>query len=191
MGLGYTLFVKPLLVLTLALGAVTGIYFLPEYWPDHRMARYAILNDDAAALRRYLERRLDPNDRAQWRSWPRATVGRASSWSVGGQPDLGPADESLLGVALRDCKGVMAAMLVTAGADVNARGRDGGSVLWHAAACGHVAVVKAMLARGADVNARQPDGGTPLWERTNLGWRHRPLEAGAIRALEEAGALRP
>jgi hypothetical protein len=189
-GLGYTLFVKPVLTLVLALVVLSGLYFLPEYWPDHYMAADAIRRDDSAALAVYLSRGLNPNERSQWRSWPRRTIGRTVR-SGTTSPEMGRADEPLLVVAVSSCTVGPASLLVDAGADISARGRDGATPLWHAAACGNRALVEALLARGADVNAREPDGGTALWERTNLGWRHRPLDASVIRALELAGAARP
>ena len=190
MGLGYTLFVKPVLTLVAALAVLAGVYQLPEYWPDHYMAAEAIRRDDIAALALYVSRGLDPNERSQWRSWPRRTIGRAVP---GGRstPEMGAADEPLLSFALGSCALGPASLLIDAGADVAARGRDGATPLWHAAGCDNRVLVEALLARGADVNAQEPDGGTALWERTNLGWRRRPLDASVIRALELAGAARP
>ncbi|MGE0461481.1 MAG: ankyrin repeat domain-containing protein [Vicinamibacterales bacterium] len=190
MGYAYTLFVKPVLTLVAALAALSGVYLLPEYWPDHYMAAEAIRRDDSAALAVYLSRGLAPDDRTQWRSWPRRTVGRAVR-SGTTSPEMGSADEPLLSFALGTCLVGPASLLIDAGADVGARGRDGATPLWHAAGCGNAALVEALLARGADVNAREPDGGTALWERTNLGWRQRPLEPRVIQALERAGAARP
>lgn len=190
MGLGYTLFVKPVLTLVAALAVLSGVYLLPEYWPDHYMAAEAIRRDDSAALAVYLSRGLDPNDRTRWRSWPRRTMGRTVQ---GGRstPEMGAADEPLLSFALGTCSVGAASLLIDAGAEAGARGRDGVTPLWHAAGCGNKVLVEALLARGADVNAPEPDGGTALWERTNLGWRRRPLEAPVIQALEQAGAARP
>ena len=68
MGLAYTLFVKPILVLLLALVLLAGVWLLPEYWPDHQVASDAILRDNHEQLRLYLRRGLDPNDLSRWRS---------------------------------------------------------------------------------------------------------------------------
>lgn len=190
MGYAYTLFVKPVLVLVAAVVAVGGMYLLPEYWPDHYIAAEAIRRDDTAAVAVYLARGLDPGDRTQWRSWPSRTLGRTVRGGTT-SPDMGSADEPLLSFALGLCRIGPASLLLDAGADVGARGRDGATPLWHAAGCGNAVLVEALLARGADVNAREPDGGTALWERTNIGWRHRPLEARVIQVLEQAGAVRP
>lgn len=189
MGLGYTLFGKPLLLLLLVLGLALGIQLLPEYWPDRYVVGEAIRHDDLAAVGRYIARGLDPNDRSQWRSWPRRTFGR----TAGGRsmPELGPADESLLSFATVHCSTEAARLLVNAGADVTSRGRDGATPLYHASMCHDTGLVAALLARGADPNAPEPDGGTALWERTNLGWRRRPHDAAIVDALERAGARRP
>jgi hypothetical protein len=189
-GLGYTLFIKPVLTLAAAMAVLSGLHLLPEYWPDHYTAAEALRRDDLAGLALYLSRGLDPDERSQWRSWPKRTIGRTVR-SGTTSPDLGPADEPLLSFALGSCAVGAASLLIDAGADVGARGRDGATPLWHAAGCGNRVLVEALLARGADVNAREPDGATALWERTNHGWRHRPLEAGVIRALELAGAAHP
>jgi len=87
MGLGYTLFGKPLVVVGLVLAALSGLYLLPESWPDHASASDAILHNDSATLGRYLARGLS---RAQWRSFPRRTIGRTTGAGVGdSMPDLG------------------------------------------------------------------------------------------------------
>ena len=52
--------------------------------------------------------------------------------------------------------------LVGAGADVNARGEDGGSALAEAAYSGSLEIVAYLLSKGADVNPRNKRGMTPL-----------------------------
>ena len=55
------------------------------------------------------------------------------------------------------------ALLIAAGADVNAReGRDGATPLHAAALAGQPAVVEMLIAHGADVNAHNVGGFTPL-----------------------------
>jgi hypothetical protein len=192
MGLGYTLFGKPIGTLAAVFAALSGLYLLPEYWPDHAIAADAIRRDDGETLGRYLARGLDPDDRAQWRSYPRRTLGRATREGVGNDtPDLGGADEPLLAFAMGTCKTARAFQLVDAGADVAVRDRSGSSALQRAASCGDQALVAALLAKGADPNAEEPDGGTVLWEPTNLGWKRRPFDERSIAALERAGAARP
>lgn len=172
MGLGYTLFVKPIVTLAVAVVGLLGVYLLPDYWPDHAIASDAIRSDDAEALRRYLARGLDPEERAQWRSYLRRTMGRTTSVGVGGSlPAIGAAEESLLSYALGTCKTGPARQLVQAGADTSGRGRDGFTLVGLAAGCGDAELVEAMLAAGASVTAEEPDGGTVLWEPTNVGWR--------------------
>jgi hypothetical protein len=134
-GLGYTLFIKPVLTLAAALAVLLGLYLLPEYWPDHYIAAEAIRRDDTAALAVYLSRGLDPNERARWRSWPRRTVGRTVRGTT--SPEMGTADEPLLSFALGSCVVGSASLLIDAGGDVGARGRDGATALWHAAGCGN------------------------------------------------------
>jgi hypothetical protein len=192
MGLGYTLFGKPVLTLAAVLAALSGVYLLPEYWPDHALAAEAIRTGDDDRLARYLARGLDADDRSQWRSYLRRTLGRATREGVGSDtPALGPADEPLLVVALATCDTRAAAALVRAGASPRSVTRDGTSVLERAAGCDGADVVAMLLAAGADVNAASPDGGTVLWEPTNLGWRKRPYHARIGAALETAGATMP
>lgn len=193
MGLGYTLFVKPVLVFALALAGLSGMYLLPEYWPDYAIAREAILGNDTIALQRYLARGLDPEERAQWRSWFRRSFGRTTTAGVGDStPDLGAAGQSLLDYALSRCTTTQpAVLLVEAGADVTSRDFGGWTLLGRAAACDAVALTSAMLSRGADSNADEPDGGTVLWEPTNRGWQRRPFTPAIIEGLQRAGASRP
>lgn len=57
----------------------------------------------------------------------------------------------------------VARILLDAGADVNARGRDGGFTALHAAAQGgNVALAELLLERGADRDVSTDDGTTPL-----------------------------
>ena len=59
--------------------------------------------------------------------------------------------------------------LIGAGADVNARIRDGGTALMIASQNGHVTVVTALLAVGADVNAKANSGATALLRASQEG----------------------
>lgn len=190
MGLAYTLFVKPIVVLAAAIAVLTGIYLLPEYWPDHQIASDAMLRDDAGNLRVYLQRGLDPNDLARWRSGTRRMMGRVRRPAIG-TSDYRNAREPLLAEAIGKCKLEFAELLMAAGADVNARSANGFSVLSQAALCDQPSIVQAMLRRGANVQPAEPDGETVLWERGGQGWRRRPSHPEVVRLLEEAGARRP
>jgi hypothetical protein len=189
MGLG---FLKRLVKLGAVLSPFFAAYLVPEYWPDHAMASDAIVHHDTDRLRTLLARGLAPEDRSQWRSFLRRTLGRTTSVGVEDYPDLGPADESLLDYALGKCATSSALLLVDAGAKVAVRDKWGWTLLGRAASCRNETLTSAMLRRGADASASEPDGGTVLWEPTNLGWRQRPFGDDAVTAaLQHAGARRP
>jgi ankyrin repeat protein len=52
--------------------------------------------------------------------------------------------------------------LISAGADVNARAKDGGSAMLDGALKGDMGCVEALLAADADVNVKDSEGRTPL-----------------------------
>jgi len=192
MGLGYTLFGKPLVTLAAVLAVLSAVYLVPEYRPDHAIAAEAIRAGDDDRLARYLARGLHPDDRSQWRSYLRRTIGRATREGVGSDtPALGSAGEPLLVLALATCDLDAAAALARAGASATAVSGDGTSALERAAGCDGADLVAMLLAAGADANAASPDGGTVLWEPTTQGWRRRPFSAGIAEALEAAGGTMP
>ena len=51
---------------------------------------------------------------------------------------------------------------LAAGAEVNAKDKDGGTPLSYAAFEGHKEIAELLIDNGADVNARDAGGGTPL-----------------------------
>jgi len=65
-------------------------------------------------------------------------------------------------MALNQKRTAVAELLITKGADVNAKNKDGITPLHLAAAFGEKDVAEKLLARKAEVNARDNDGGTPL-----------------------------
>ena len=156
MGLGYTLFGKPLVVLASALVTLSGLYLLPEYWPDHAAATEAIRRNDTATLGRYLARGLSPDDRTQWRSYVRRTMGRTTSVGVG------PGGWTLLGRAASCGDAPLTAAMLARGADPNVDEPDGGTVLWEPTNLGWRprpfpdAAVAAMQARGGTRPSRAP-----------------------------------
>ena len=61
------------------------------------------------------------------------------------------------------------ALLLEAGAEVNARNRDGSTPLHSAAFLGQYEAAELLLENGADINIRNGDGGTPL-DATEVDW---------------------
>jgi len=72
--------------------------------------------------------------------------------------------------------------LLTQGADVNEKSKDGWTALTIAAMKGHVAIVRMLLAAGADVNAKSPSGKTALMLTATIG------HTATVQALLAAGA---
>ena len=60
-------------------------------------------------------------------------------------------------------------LLLDEGADINARDKNGQTVLMAASSEAHVDVVKLLLARGADINAKGEDGLTALTAASSQG----------------------
>ena len=56
----------------------------------------------------------------------------------------------------------IAELLITKGADVNAKDSQGWTLLQHAAINGHKEIAQLLIANGADVNAKDHNGETPL-----------------------------
>ena len=72
------------------------------------------------------------------------------------------------------------ALLLEAGADVNARNRDGGAPLHSAAFLGQYETAKLLLENGAEVNIRNGDGGTPS-DAAAVDWETTRFIAGMLR----------
>jgi ankyrin repeat protein len=90
--------------------------------------------------------------------------------------------QSHLMLAARDGKTDTVKALIEAGADVNAKDRQGKTALVVASEKGHLDSVKILLDNGADVNAKTKDGCTALMFAENIGHRE------VVRILKEAGA---
>ncbi|MDP2278894.1 MAG: ankyrin repeat domain-containing protein [Nitrospirota bacterium] len=73
-------------------------------------------------------------------------------------------------------------LLITRGADINARNKKGGTPLIMATVLGNIEVVKLLLAKGADVNAKTSEGYTALMLAEELG------NTSLVRLLKQAGA---
>lgn len=57
------------------------------------------------------------------------------------------------------------------GANIEAKGEDGGTALLHAAAAGKREIVDFLLKQGADIEVKHVDGGTVLTEFAGEGWQ--------------------
>ena len=72
------------------------------------------------------------------------------------------ATEKLLSVEYSDRMADYIRVLISEGADVNARSRSGWTPLMYAASNSNLEIVQLLLEKGADVNARNTAGWTPL-----------------------------
>jgi ankyrin repeat protein len=66
--------------------------------------------------------------------------------------------------------GVLILLCCEQGANIEAKGDDGGTALLHAAAAGKRPVVDYLLKQGADIDVKHVDGGTVLTEFAGEGW---------------------
>ena len=92
-------------------------------------------------------------------------------------------DSDLINAVLQADTATVSALLA-AGSDVNAKNRDGETVLILAAKYGYTDVVKALLAKGAEVNAKDPY----LYGRTALLLAANNGHADVVKALLAEGA---
>jgi ankyrin repeat protein len=76
----------------------------------------------------------------------------------------------------------MVDLLLQRGATIEAKGSNGSTPLWIAAAGGHLDAMKLLLKKGAATEAKDNDGSTALWIATQKG------HFGAVRLLLEKGA---
>jgi ankyrin repeat protein len=75
-----------------------------------------------------------------------------------------------------------AGLLLSQGADANARDNSGRAALWHAAISEDTGLIRLLMEHGADVNARDNEGRTALMHAADLCYTW------DIRALLDAGA---
>ena len=101
--------------------------------------------------------------------------------AAGGDPNQrGTGGEPVLSHAAWRGDAAMAAALIDAGAAVDGTSDCGNAALMHAAACGHLEVLRLLLDRGADPAHRNK------WELTAEDWAQWPDNAAEILAELEA-----
>ena len=114
-----------------------------------------------------------------WRGSPQPPPALRDPWRIEEYAKVGLVAALFLGLALAVSPGAFAGETLAAGANVNARGDDGGTALHAAAVAGEADAVRLLLAAGADVNARR-NGLTAL----DMAEGH----AEVVRLLRAAGA---
>ena len=136
--------------------------------------RTAVLEDQVATVKRWLDQGLDPNEQpAEECSTPLAIAVLRGNYQVisliiehGGNINApaSPNGQTVLHclAALDQDAPEMAGFLIQSGADVNAAGEDRVTPLMLAAARGHAETVKVLLAASPDLEARSAAGKTAI-----------------------------
>ena len=100
-------------------------------------------------------------------------------------------DQALIGAAAFAHNIPAVELMLKLGFDMNTRGGEGFTPVGHAALCGHVDIVRLLIARGADLEIRNQYGGTALegCQWGSLNFRNpRGDYPGCVEALVQAGA---
>jgi hypothetical protein len=100
-------------------------------------------------------------------------------------------DQALIGAAAFAHNIAAVELMLKLGFDMNTRGGEGFTPVGHAALCGHVDIVRLLIARGADLEIRNQYGGTALegCQWGSLNFRNpRGDYPGCVEALVQAGA---
>lgn len=142
-----------------------GLLSRTEGGPGKVIVAVVLLMLVGAALKIYIERHdIDSSSGTDQLVNSSAPSGTYSATEVAQKA----INEDLLTAAASDHTDIVVA-LVTAGADVNARGADGNTPLIQSAALGRADAVASLLALGADVDATNNMGNTALMEAAELG----------------------